>query len=244
MSFPVRMLSALFLTGAALLLLAGARMTGAGLAAYQAEAFMTHWATQGREPAAQAWVVAAAAAQRAEAWYPAANGEYQDRLGRIHSWRFYQRPFGPAATLAVLVATPEVAAIDASRRQALAAYREATRLRPHQPDGWARLAHAKLYLLELDAESTHAYATAARLGPFIGAVQQELAQIGLQAWHRMSGGQRAIALAAAVAVLQAGGHAAQDMARQLAAMGLTDQICQRVRAGAGRLPQLCLGQAS
>lgn len=244
MSFPVRMLPALFLAGAALLLLAGARMTGAGLAAYQAEAFMTHWATQGREPAAQAWVVAAAAAQRAEAWYPAANGEYQDRLGRTHSWRFYQRPFGPAATLAVLVATPEVAAIDASRRQALAAYREATRLRPHQPDGWARLAHAKLYLLEVDAEFGYAYAVAAQMGPFVGGVQSELAQIGLQAWYQLSATQQDIALASALAVLQLGGDAAQDIAGQLIAGGLTNALCERARAGAGSLPQLCQAQSS
>lgn len=239
MSFPVRMLPALVLTGAALLLLAGVRMTGAGLAAYQAEAFMTHWATQGREPEAQAWAVAADAAQRAQSWYPAANGDYQDRLGRIHSWRFYQQPFGPAAALAVLVATPEVAAIDASRRQALAAYREATRLRPLQPDGWARLAHAKLYLLELDDEFERAYAEAARLSPFIGRVQQELAQIGFQAWYQLSARQQEVALVSAAAVLQSGGGAAQDVARQAAALGITDQLCRRATVGAGLLPKMC-----
>lgn len=244
MRLPVRLFPALFLTGAALLVLAGIRMAGAGVAAYRAEAFMTHWAMQGREPAAQAWAEAADAAQRAQAWYPAANGEYQDRLGRVHSWRFYKQPFGPAATLALLVATPDVHAINASRRQALSAYREASRLRPFRPDGWARLAHAKLYLLELDAEFEHAYASAARLGPFSGGVQQEVAQIGLQSWYQLSASQQEIALTSAVAVLQSGNGAAQDVARQAAAMGVRDALCERARARAGSVPPLCQAQPS
>lgn len=239
MPLPARLLPALFLVAAAALLLAGVRMTGAGVAAYQAEAFMTHWATQGREPDARAWAVAAAAAQRAAAWYPAPNGDYQDRLGRVHSWRFYQQPFGGAATLAVLLATPEVPAIEESRRQALAAYREAVRLRPAAADSWARLAHAKLYLMERDPEFDQAYATADRLGAAAGEVRLELAQIGFGAWYWLTPPQQARALAAAAVALDAADRPAQAVAQQAAALGLLEELCQRAAARQGRRPPAC-----
>lgn len=240
MRLPARLLPALLIAAAALLLVVGVRMAGAGLAAYQAEAFMTHWAAQGREPDARAWAVAAAAAQRAVAWYPAASADYQDRLGRVHSWRFYQQPFGPAATLAVLVATPEVPAIDASRRQALAAYREAVRLRPAWADSQARLAHAKLYLLELDTEFARAYAAADRHAAAAGQVREELAQIGFRAWYWLTPAQQARALAAATAVLATSGPPAQQaVARQAAALGLLEGLCQRATARHGQRPTVC-----
>ena len=239
MHLPARLLPALLLVAAALLLLLGLRMAGAGIAAYRAEAFMDHWSTQGREPDARAWAVAAAAAQRAVDWYPAPNGRYQERLGRVHSWRFYQQPLGDAALLAVLVATPEVPAIAASRRQALAAFREAVRLRPAAASGWARLAHAKLSLLQWDAEFDRAFANADRLGSAAGQPRLELAQVGLQGWYWLTPPQQARTLAAALVVLDSGGAPAKTLAQQAAALGLLERLCQHAAARSAPRPPTC-----
>jgi hypothetical protein len=166
------------------LLVAGARMVVAGIANYQAEAFLSAWTKAGNEPQARAWQVAHAAAQRAIDLYPAADGDRFDRLGRIHSWQQFRQPYAaPAAS--------------DSRRAALEAYRAAVAARPTWPYSWARLAHSKLYLQEFDSEFAHALSEAFRLGPWRIGVNRELAEIGFSAWPHLNHSQRQATLESA-----------------------------------------------
>ncbi|WP_152529118.1 hypothetical protein [Stutzerimonas azotifigens] len=166
------------------LAITGGRMALAGLASYQAEAFIESWEHEAQEPSARAWRIAEGAAQRAITLYPVANGEYADRLGLVFSWQQYRQPYGAAAA-------------QASRRAALNAYREATTARPTWPDSWVRLAHAKLYLLEFDAEFHQAMKNAAELGPWRIGINRELAEIGFTAWPQLNQPQRQATLKAA-----------------------------------------------
>lgn len=209
---------------ALLLCTAGVAMTLAGVARYQAEAFLQDWQGKAVEPEDRAWQVAAKAAQRAVAWYPVANGDYLDRLGRVHSWRFYQQPYGSAVLLTSLPLA-QAAVIEASRRQALAAYRASVEVRPGWPDSWARLVHAKLYLLELDGEFEQAFLRAADQGPWRGAVNLELAEIGLTAWGVMPADARERTVVQAARAMLPGGAdslAVQGLARQA---GVELRIC-------------------
>ncbi len=170
-------LAILALLLALLLLISGARLLLAGIADYQAEAFLGAWSKARVEPDARAWAVAESAAQRAVSLSPAADGDRFDRLGRVYSWQHFRQPYGAAH------------AAD-SRRLALAAYRASVQARPTWPYTWARLAHSKLYLLEFDAEFSHALAQAFAMGPTRIAVNRELADIGLSAWPQLSAEQR------------------------------------------------------
>lgn len=166
------------------LLVAGARMLVAGIANYQAEAFLSAWAKAGNEPQARAWQVAHAAAQRAIDLYPVADGDRLDRLGRIHSWQQFRQPY----------AAPSA---HDSRVAALEAYRAAVVARPSWPYTWARLAHSKLYLQELDDEFAQALSQAFQLGPWRIAVNRELAEIGFSAWPHLNDSQRQATLESA-----------------------------------------------
>lgn len=205
-----------------LLLVAGVAMAVAGLAAYQAEAFLRDWQARAAEPSPRAWQVAAAAAERAARWYPGVSGEALDRLGRVHSGRFFLHPLGVAAAIP---APADGAAVEASRRSALAAYRAAVAARPDAPALHAHLAHAKLYLLELDAEFAQALAAADRLGPWQGEVNLELATIGFIAWPALDPAQQALVLAHARRALGRGGAVSVQL-RQLAEdAGLLAAVC-------------------
>lgn len=134
------------------LLVAGGRMSVAGIANYQAGAFIAAWEKAGSEPSARAWHVAHDAAQRANSLYPVANGDYLDQLGRVYSWQQFRQPY----------ATP---AANGSRQAALAAYRAAVAVRATWPYSWERLAHAKLYLQQFDDEFDQAFNQAFQSGP-------------------------------------------------------------------------------
>lgn len=208
---------------------AGAAMVVAGVARFQAEAFLQDWQRKAAEPEGRAWRVAAAAALRAVAWYPVANGDYLDRLGQVQSWRFYQQPHGVAALLTSLPLT-QASAIEASRRQALAAYRAAVAVRPGWPGSWARLAHTQLYLLQFDDEFAAAYAQAAQLGPWRIDVNRELAEMGFHAWPALTERQREIALEHGVRAGESGPSVAQAVQRLAAQAGVLARLCDRAKA--------------
>lgn len=170
-------LAVLALLLALLLLISGARLLLAGIADYQAEAFLDAWSKARVEPDARAWAVAEAAAQRAVSLSPVADGDRFDRLGRVYSWQHYLQPYGAAHA-------------NDSRRSALAAYRASVEARPTWPYTWARLAHSKLYLLEFDAEFAHALTQAFAMGPTRIVINRELADIGFRAWPHLSAAQR------------------------------------------------------
>lgn len=209
---------------------AGVSMAVAGAARFQADAFLQDWAGKAAEPEMRAWQVAAAAAQHAVAWYPAGNGDYLDRSGRVYSWQFYRQPHGSAQMLTPLLPAAQAAVIDGSRRQALAMYRAAVALRPAKPDGWARLAHAKLYLRQVDAEFAAAYARAAQLGPWRPDVNLDLASIGFQAWPSLKDPQRELALEQGVRAAGNGRAAARAVEQLAFQAGLGPLFCERATA--------------
>lgn len=223
---PRQALAVALLLPALLLFAAGVAMAVAGVARFQSEAFLSHWAEKVLPPEARAWQVAEAAARRSVAWYPVANGEYLDRLGRVYSWQFYQLPHGAAVMLPVL--TPEQAmAVERSRRQALDAYRASVAVRPAWPDSWARLAHAKLYLLQIDAEFGAAYARAAQLASGRDEVNLELAEIGFLAWPSLTNGLREIVLERGLRATDSGPRAARSVGRWASQAGLVPRLCGR-----------------
>lgn len=195
------------------LLAIGGRMTLAGLAHFQTQAFLDSWVAPATEPAPRAWAVAEQAAQRAVAWYPVANGLYYDRLGLVYSWQQFQQPYGAAAA-------------QNSRKAALAAYRAAVEARPTWPDSWARLAHAKLNLLEFDAEFDHALLQASTLGPWRIGINRELTEIGLTAWPQLDAAQQAAIIESArraVAYSSNDAKRAEQLANHTA---MTEVLCQ------------------
>ncbi|MFC3608558.1 hypothetical protein [Stutzerimonas tarimensis] len=170
------LLGGLLLLGLALVFI-GARMTLAGAASYQADAFLADWRTQTDEPNPQAWTIAQEAAQRAVNLYPVANGDYLERLGTVQAWQQFRQPYGdPAAR--------------ASRLAARDSYRAAVEARPTWPYAWVHLAHSKLYLNELDDEFAQALRQAAELGPTRFDVHNRLAEIGFTAWPVLNAAQR------------------------------------------------------
>lgn len=211
-AFTRRMPALLVLLLAMALLIAGGRMSVAGIANYQAEAFMSAWAKAGSEPSARAWQVAHNAAQRANSLYPVANGQYLDQLGRVYSWQQFRQPY--AAPIA-----------HASRQAALDAYRAAVAARPTWPYTWERLAHSKLYLQEFDNEFDLAMQQAFQRGPWRIGVNRELAEIGFSAWQQLNPEQR---------------HATLESARRSVANGHAEaQRLLNVAEITGRLSELC-----
>ncbi|SDT95972.1 hypothetical protein SAMN05216296_0895 [Pseudomonas pohangensis] len=194
------------------LLLFGGRLLLAGIADYQAEAFLDAWETTANEPDARAWDIAHAAAQRAINLYPVADGERLDRLGRIYSWKQFRQPFAAPAA-------------QASRQAALDAYRASVSARPTWPDSWARLAHAKLYLQQFDDEFAHALTQAFALGPWRIAVNRELVQVGLIAWPHLSTDQRQATLESARRVAAFSPVEAQQLLQLAGQTGTLQQVC-------------------
>jgi len=197
---------------ALVLLIAGARMGLAGVASYSAEAFVGSWEKAGGEPGARAWQVAHSAAQRANRLYPVANGEYLDRLGRVYSWQQVNKPYAnPAAQNAW--------------RAALNAYSAATAARPTWPYTWERLAHTKLYLQEFDEPFNQALAQAFRRGPWRIGVNRELANIGFNAWPRLTPKQRQATLEAARRSVANGRREATRILKIAETSGRLNELC-------------------
>lgn len=155
----------------------GLRLLIAGVAAHQAERFVEDWERQGVLPSQQAWDIAEAAAQRAVAFYPGANGDYYARLGKIYAWKHQQLDFGDAEA-------------EPSRLQARDAYRLAIAARPDWPDTWVQLAFVKLHLLEFDEEFDRALARGFENGPWRMTINRGLAKVGLIAWPQLEPEQR------------------------------------------------------
>lgn len=201
-------------------------MALAGLASYQAQAFIDSWAKHAQEPSTRAWEVAEDAAQRAIALYPTASGEYADRLGLVYSWQQFHQPYG----------APEA---EISRRAALAAYQGSIAARPTWPDTWARLAHAKLYLLEFDNELNQAMSNAAELGPWRVGINRELAEIGFTAWPQLNHAQRQATLEAARRTVAYSGNEAKRVYQFAELTGMTQVLCDSLDSTLTAKHKLC-----
>lgn len=208
------------------LLFAGGRMLLAGIAAYQAEAFMQNWEKKGEEPDQQAWLIAHDAAQRAIDLYPVSNGAYQHRLGQIQQWQQFRQPFGAEKA-------------QASRRAALEAFRAATQARPTWPDHWAALAYAKLYLLEFDAEFHDALRQAQELGPWRININRRVAEIGFIAWPQLSATERESALESARSTIAYSTQEAQTLLAIAEQTGMTDELCNSLTPELKTTRKLC-----
>lgn len=196
------------------LLVSGACMLLAGIASYQAEAFIDSWDGRSTEPGASAWKIAHSAAKRSISLYPVADGARLDRLARIYSWKQFHQPYADPAA-------------QESRHAALDAYRAAVAARPSWPYTWAGLAHSKLELQEFDGEFDEALVQAFQLGPWRIGVNLELVEIGLNAWPYLNQVQR-------LAVLES--------ARRSVSFGYAEaQNVLELAQGAGRLRVLCDG---
>lgn len=226
-----RLLSLLVLVLAAGLVAGGARLLAAGLASLRAEAFLSDWARRGAEPDPRAWQVALAAARQAVALYPVANGDYLDRLGRVYSFRHFQHPF----------AVPHLGAdaVGQSRRGALQAYRAAVAARPDWPFTQVRLLHAKLYLLQFDAEFDRTFARAAALGPWRIEVNRELAEIGFAAWPSLTPAQRELTLVHAQRSVAFSDAEARTVLARARAAGLAPALCRALPAALKAQRRLC-----
>lgn len=208
-----KVLPVLVLLLTAVLVFAGGRMTFAGMASYQAEAFLEDWAGKAEEPAPRAWAVAHEAAQRAVALYPVANGEYLDRLGRVYSWQQFTKPYG----------SPEA---QASRLAALEGYRASTQARPTWPQTWARLAHTKLQLAQFDDEFRQALAQANELGPTRIMVQREVMTVAFAAWPQLNASERERVLQSARLSVIYSIREAQRIYQMALHAGITEPLCE------------------
>lgn len=157
----------------------GGQLLLAGIAHYQAQAFIEHWEKQPSQPTEQAWHIAKDAVQRAISVYPGRNGHYLETLGYIEQWH----AFGAALN------DPNA---QEYREAAVQALRESTQARPTWPDAWAALAYAKLTVLAFDDEFTQALAQAQHFGPWRIGINRRLAEIGLIAYTELNSEQRAI----------------------------------------------------
>ncbi|MCK9534266.1 MAG: VpsP family polysaccharide biosynthesis protein [Pseudomonas sp.] len=166
---------------ALLAIYSGAQLLVAGIADYQARAFIQSWEKKSSPPSEQAWQIAADAIHRAIKVYPGANGDYLETLGYIQQWRAHGVDLKDAS------AQPY-------RHAALQALREATQARPTWPNAWTALAYAKLTLLEFDPEFTQALQQAQRFGPWRIEANRRIAEIGLIAYSALNSQQKEIVL--------------------------------------------------
>lgn len=167
-----------------LVMLGGLQLFTAGIAHYQASAFIAHWEKQRSQPSEQAWQVAADAINRAIKYHPAANGTYLEKRGYIYQWQYADAALDEPTALA-------------SRHAAVQAQRDATQARPTWPDAWAALAYAKLSVLEFDDEFTHALQQAQHFGPWRIGINRRIAEIGLTALAVLNTDQTAVIFTAA-----------------------------------------------
>ncbi len=209
------------------LLLAGGCMMLAGISSYQAEAFINDWEKAGHEPKSRAWQIAHNAAQRAISMYPVANGDYFDRLGRVHSWKQFSQPYADPAA-------------EDSRQSALDAYRAAVNARPAWPYSWVRFAHTKLYLQEFDNEFDQAFTQALQLGAWRIGVNRELAEIGFSAWPKLDEEQRQSTLESARRSVVYGPREAQRMLKIAQHTGMNLVLCNSLNSELKTARKLCL----
>ena len=205
----------------------GVRMFLAGVAGYQADAFISEWEKAANEPAPRSWQVAHDAAQRAIDYYPVADGYQFDRLGRIHSWKQFRQPYADAAA-------------QDSRLAALVAYRAAVAARPNWPYSWARLAHSKRYLEQFDDEFAQALTQAFQLGPWRIGVNRELPEIGFSAWPHLDDVQRQATLESARRVAAHGLVEAQRLVKVAQYTGRTQELCASLSKQQKTLRKICI----
>lgn len=208
------------------LLVTGSRMLLAGIASYQADAFLEDWSAKAEEPSERAWQIAHGAAQRAIDLYPTAKGDYLERLGLIQQWREFRQPFGAPQAMG-------------SRQAAAQAFREAIAVRPDWPDNWAALAHAKLYLAEFDTEFHNALAQAHALAPWRIGVNSRLAEIGFITWPQLEATERENILESARRTVGYSPVESKKLFSIAANTGMSDALCNSLPSALKSARKIC-----
>ena len=160
-------------------IIGGGKLLVAGIAYYQAHAFIEHWEKQPAAPSEKAWHVAEDAIERAIAAYPGANGAYLETQGYIQQWRAFGADLNDPSAKQY-------------RQTAVQKLRESVQARRTWPEAWAALAYAKLTVLEFDDEFTQALQQAQHFGPWRIAVNRRVAEVGLIAYAVLNDEQRAL----------------------------------------------------
>lgn len=222
-----RAIPALLVAGLSLaLIVPGAQMASAGLASFQAGAFLAEWRKQEQAPSPRAAEVAIAAAERAVRQYPVANGQYLQQLGRALAASRAHEPYGDP------FAQP-------TRAAALEALRQSTRVRPAWPATWADLAKVKLQQNEVDGELFAALEHALYLGPWRIDVTQPVAEIGLAAWPSLPVPQRLFTLQAAIRTVEYGHANTRRLYAVAEQAGRADLLCATLSADLKARRKLC-----
>lgn len=162
-------------------ILLGSRLFMASINEYRASSFLTHWEDKRQAPSDLAWHVAEEAMRNASSWYPTQHGAYAEQLGYMWQWRAYG-------------ANPAQTTTQDAQQHAIAAFRQATALRPSWPYAWSGLAYAKLVAEEYDDEFNQALQQAAHYGPSRIGINRRLAEIGLISWAKLDAEQRELVL--------------------------------------------------
>lgn len=186
-------------------------MLVAGVSSIHAERALNQWESAEDPPTRSYWELTLKRAERAVAWYPVANGEYLDRLGRVRAWSTALNPVEAGDQL-----SPE-AAVDAFRQSTLA--------RPTWPWTWLRLAYGKSAAGNLDEEFDLALRSAAATGSGRVDVNRALVELGFSQWAVLNREQRALVLSAAGRAVS---HSAEEATRihSLArAAGVEQPLC-------------------
>lgn len=192
----------------------GIKLFIAGLAHYQASAFIEQWEQQRTAPSEQAWTIVNDAITRAIDTHPASNGKYLEKLGYIQQWHSYGAALNDTSA-------------SSSRQAAVQALRKATLARPTWPDAWAALAYAKLSVLELDDEFTFALRQAQHFGPWRIGINRRIAEIGLIALPALNSEQAAIIFEAAQRTAQ---YSAKEQAQLFSFAKETETLLSLCRA--------------
>ncbi|SDS95043.1 hypothetical protein SAMN05216421_2551 [Halopseudomonas xinjiangensis] len=193
-----------------------------GVAAFQTERVLVAWSENDHLPPGHLWDQLLQRADQAVAGYPAASGEYLDRLGRAHLWG--------------AIIYPE----DATHwQQAAASFRASVTVRPDWPWSWLRLAHAKLQGSELDDEFDHALRQAFLLGSGRLELNQDLARMGFSVWRELTIEQRALVLQAAERVVARSENHAKAMQQVAQAAGIGSALCWAVDSSIKTRHHIC-----
>jgi hypothetical protein len=192
--------------------------------------FLDDWQTRAQPARPEAYAVAREQAGRAVHWVAYASADDWTRLARVYEWRAAHEPEGAGTW-------PQ------ERDRALAAYREAARLRPDWHLGWVRLAAFKARHGQIDAEFADALAEALRAGPTRIEGMRVVARLGALHHAALPAPLQAQVHLAAARVLTYSPAEANRLAPALRDAGLADPVCA-VLAGRGWEAQAALCDAA
>jgi hypothetical protein len=207
-------------------------MVVAGISSIHAERALVHWEAEDSPPSQAFWALTLSRAERSVAWYPVANGEYLDRLGRVRAWG---------------VSVSEAEQLDGQPQMmegALEAFRRSTEARPAWPWTWLRLAYGKGALDRFDEEFELALHRASATGAGRLDVNRSLAQLGFSHWDQLTRTQRTLALQAA---RRAASHSPAEAGRvyaQATAAGLQQPFCWSLGKSIQSQQQICMEEGS